>query len=70
MRCTHYITGTGDLSTPIHTMPDTRERCQQQTHKGTAEEKDILESVVCTDLSMERPCLSEIHPSAIRLLVG
>lgn len=32
----------GALSMPIHTMPDTRERWQRQTWKGTAVRGDVL----------------------------
>ncbi|KAL6089515.1 hypothetical protein STEG23_026029 [Scotinomys teguina] len=45
-------------------MPDTRGKWQQQTCEDTAEAKDTLESVV------SGPCLSEIHPSGIHLLIG
>lgn len=60
----HYITGSEDLPIPIYTIPDTRERWQQQTCEGTAEAKVILEFVVLG------PWLSEIHPSGLSLLVG
>ena len=46
MRHAHYIIGSGNLPTPIHTMPDTRERWQQQACKDTAEAKDIPGAVV------------------------
>lgn len=60
----HYITGSEDLPTPIYTIPDTKERWQQQTCEGTAEAKVILEFVVLG------PWLSEIHPLVLSLLVG
>lgn len=60
----NYITGGGAFPTHIHAISYTRERRQQQTWKGTAEAKAILESVV------SGPSLATIHPSGILLLVG
>lgn len=62
-RCSCCIEGSGDLPMPTHTMPDNREKQQQQIHKDTAE-SNIL------GLRFSVPDLTEIHPSGFGFLVN
>lgn len=57
MRYSHYNKDSGDFSTPILTIPGSKEKWQWQTCAGTVVARDILE------LKPLGPCLAEIHPS-------
>lgn len=46
--------GNGALPRPIYTMPDARERWQEQTRKGTAEEKKTFWSLESWSLVYSR----------------